>query len=138
MGNWVSELDQKIFTLIKSKSIGSLSSTYPNVFYTTSNEAQTTPKFPTIYISNISNIETDSDLENDEINATNITYEIQIKVDSANYTSDDCYDVLSVILDAYKSMRFSLVSTSSPTCLDGVWTLYTRVRRSIGSDDNLT
>lgn len=137
MANWMTELDQKIFTLVKSKSITTLVSAYPDVFYTTSNESQTTTKFPTIYFENVSSVEIDSDLDNDIINAVTLTYEIQIKVDSATYSSDDCYEVLGEILDAYKALHFSLVSTSSPTCLDGVWTLYARFRRTVGSDDEL-
>lgn len=133
---WVDDMNSTIYSLIRGKTIKSISADYPDVFYTDDNENMSTTKFPCIYIHPIGTTETDSDLESTEINSAIFTQEVQITFNS-DYENDDLDNVLGFINGAYKSLRFQLVTKSTPYSNNGLKSISARYRRTIASGDNI-
>ena len=133
---WIKNMNSTIYSLIRGKTKNKIAEKYPNVFYTKDNENQSSTKFPTIYIHPIGNPETDGDLENTEINSAIFTQEVRITFNS-DYNTSDCDYVLDLIIDAFKSIRFNLVTTTSPYSDNGLKKVNARFRRTIASGDTL-
>ena len=133
---WVDDMNSTIYSLIRGKTVKSISADYPNVFYTNDNENMSTTKFPCIYIHPIGTTETDSDLESTEINSAIFTQEVQITFNS-DYEVDDLDTVLGFISGAYKSLKFQLVTKSTPYSKNGLKSISARYRRTIASGDNI-
>lgn len=80
MASWVSDVESKIYTLIKYKGEQKLKSKYPNIYYTTDSQATTQTSFPTVYVNFMSNDERGQDLEGKTLNAFLCTLQIDVTV----------------------------------------------------------
>ena len=132
--SWVEDMNSTIYSLIRGKTKKAIAKDYPNVFFTNDNEIQTTTKFPTVYIHPIGNAEMDNDFENTEINSAIFTQEVRITFNS-DYEVDDLYTVLGFVTDAFKAIRFNLVTTTNPYSDNGLKSITARYRRTIASGD---
>ena len=134
--SWVEDMNGTIYSLIRGKTKKKIAKDYPNVFFTNDNENQSTTKFPTVYIHPIGNAEMDNDLENTEINSAIFTQEVRITLNS-DYEVDDIYTVLGFITDAFKGIRFNLVTKTNPYSESGLKSVTARYRRMIASGDTI-
>jgi hypothetical protein len=66
---WSKYVQPKIFSRVKKEGMETLGDEFPNLFYTTSNQNLTTPKFPTVYLHMMSGTEQAQTLSGKSLNA---------------------------------------------------------------------
>lgn len=135
MNEWVFDLESIIFSRIKHATEDTLKSKYPNVRYTvTDKPIDSTTKFPTIYIHELSGAETGMDLENSEINA--VLYTIQLEV-ITNKSQAEAKAVMAEIASTVKKMRFTFTAFPSFDNGNNYYRCVARAQRTIGAADTL-
>lgn len=131
---WTSDIESMVFTRIKAKGNKALKSKYPNIYFTTSDKAQTNPKFPTVYLHEVGSIEQGMDLENTEINAVLNTIQVDV---FDNESQERVKEVMSNIVKTMKSMRYTVISLPEFQNTSSTYRQTARFRRMIGKQDLL-
>lgn len=126
-------IENLVFTRIKVQFSEKLKAKYTNLYFTTSDKAQTTPKFPTIYIHELPAVETGNDLENTEINGKLATFQIEV---FDNQSQTRATEVMTEVVKIMKSMRFSINEMPHFDNTD-TYRKVVRFRRIIGNGDDL-
>lgn len=131
MTDWAMDLDNIIYSIIRAKTQNTLKSKYPDVKFTSEDLSDTPAKFPTIKIKAVSIVERGQDLINQDINAVDLTIQIDVFAKS----STDANDVMSFILKEFKNLRFNVTSLPIATKEIDVYRSIMRVGRIVGSGD---
>lgn len=122
-----------VFTRIKATFSEKLKTKYTNLYFTTSDKVQSTPKFPTIYVHELPSLEKGNDLENNEIAFKLATFQIEV-FDNQNQTRTN--EVMAEVVRIMKSMGFSINEMPYSDNTD-VYRKIARFRRIIGNGDIL-
>lgn len=122
-----------VFTQIKALFSEKLKEKYINLYFTTSNKVQATPKFPTIYIHELPSVETGNDLENTEINGKIAKFQIEV---FDNQSQTRASETMTEVVRIMKGMRFSVNEMPYFDNTD-TYRKVARFRRVIGNGDVL-
>lgn len=134
---WVIDAETTVFSRAKGIIVSTLKSVYPDIDVTESDCANEEAKFPTVYIHALQPYERGNDLENDGINAVDLTYQVEVYVTKAQ-NLEVARKVSSVVVNAFKSMRFNAtmpeIQTNTPT---GTLRSIMRFSRILGSNETI-
>lgn len=135
--SWVLNIEPDIFTIIKKRVTTRLRESFPDMNFTMQDEEVMETKFPTVYIHFLPSIEVGGDTEGTSINGIICTVQYTVIL-SAKQGMTAARKVAASVIDAFKELRFSSVSTAeiSNKNLDTV-RMVGRMRRTIGKGDIL-
>lgn len=129
---YVMDIEAKIYTLVKARCFKQISQKFPHINFTTSDEVAENPEFPTVYICESSSKERDTDLLRTNVNSVLTVFDVKVTVDT---DKQDVTKIMSYVLDAFKSLRFEMVSKSKVITDANMYYMTASFRRKIGSDD---
>lgn len=130
---WTMDIGSAVLSKLRSKGTKALVNDYPNINFTDSDRAPSTPKFPTVYYHEISSPETGQTLDGASLNG--MLYSVQIEVTDNGTTSLTTKTVMSKVVDIMKEMRFQVVGTPEFQNTQNVFRMVARFRRTIGYND---
>ena len=131
---WTKDVESIVYTRIKSIVGKKLKTKYPDLYFTNSDKVPTDPKFPTVYIHELSGTENARDLEGNEVNSTITSFQIEVtENDSQSVAKDVMYEVIKV----FKDMKFSVIMMPEFQNMGGYIRCVSRCRRTIGKSDIL-
>lgn len=107
---------------------------YPNLNFTTSDSQVVTPKFPSVYIHQMSSPEMGQTIDGFEINAIMATFQIEV---TDNVSQSNCTQVMNEVVTAMKSMRFNVTMMPEFNNSGQIYRKIARFRRLIGALDTL-
>ena len=90
--------------------------------------------FPTIYVHELAGVEQGKDLEGQSINAVLETFQIDC---ITNTKQSDAKQIMRVVADVMKELRFEIVSMPEFKSQDKVYRSTARFRRVIGRNDRI-
>lgn len=128
---WTKYIQSKVLSRVKQEGLETLTTKYPDLYYTTEEESLAEPKFPTCYIHELPGTEQGGDLEGTTINAVYTTIQIDV---TDNISKTRVKDVLDKATETMKSMRFR-VTTPEITTSQGVHKGTARYERIIAQGD---
>lgn len=135
--DWVYKIESKIFTIVKTRLLNALSSTYPDLNVTEQWKLNDEPHFPTVYIKMLDSPEMGADLDNTTVNALLTTFEVQITANKHQGLSG-LRKVQSEVSDNFKKLRFNMVSRGEFTReTNDTYTSISRFRRVIGGNEEI-
>lgn len=134
INSWAFELENTIFSIIKVKATKLLKDKYPNIYFTTTNINENTPKYPTVYIHELGGYEVGKDLEGVSINGVIETLQIEVY---SNTSQSDAKYVISEVADIFKEMQFEIIAFPEMKNETNIYRSIMRVRRVIGNGDSL-
>ena len=126
-------LESQVITRIKTQFSQKLKDRYPDLKFTNSNRADTVPKFPTVYIHEMSGAETGA---NTEGNTNNAVWTFQIEA-TTNTKMNDAKEVMNEVVRIMKTMRFQVIATPEFQNTDSTYRRVARFRRMIADGDIL-
>mgnify|MGYP006328191385 FL=1 len=137
---WAYEIETKVLGLINSYAIPRLKKL--DIFKTTRFTNAVTNEesrlsgtiFPTIYVHELVGVEQGKDLEGQSINAVLETFQIDC---ITNTKQSDAKQIMRVVADVMKELRFEIVSMPEFKSQDKVYRSTARFMRVIGRNDNL-
>lgn len=137
---WAYEIETKVLGLINSYAIPRLKKL--DIFKTTRFTNAVTNEesrlsgtiFPTIYVHELAGSEQGKDLEGQSINAVLETFQIDC---ITNTKQSDAKQIMRVVSDVMKELRFEIVSMPEFKSQDKVYRSTARFRRVIGRNDRL-
>nr|DAH45887.1 MAG TPA: PORTAL PROTEIN, 15 PROTEIN, HEAD PROTEIN, VIRAL INFECTION, TAILED.2A [Bacteriophage sp.]DAK81758.1 MAG TPA: PORTAL PROTEIN, 15 PROTEIN, HEAD PROTEIN, VIRAL INFECTION, TAILED.2A [Bacteriophage sp.] len=137
---WAYEIETKVLGLINSYAIPRLKKL--DIFKTTKFTNAVTNEesrlsgtiFPTIYVHELAGVEQGKDLEGQSINAVLETFQIDC---ITNTKQSDAKQIMRVVSDVMKELRFEIVSMPEFKSQDKVYRSTARFRRVIGRNDRL-
>lgn len=127
-------LESQVDTRIKTQFSKKLKDRYQNLNFTTSDQSDTAPKFPTVYIHEMPGVETGADLQGNTINAVWSSFQIEV---TTNTKMNEAKEVMDEVVRIMKTMRFQVTSMPEFQNTDSVYRRVARFRRIIGADDVL-
>lgn len=127
-------LESQVITRIKTQFSKKLKDRYPDLKFTNSNRADTAPKFPTVYIHEMSGAEAGANTEGNTINAVWTSFQIEV---TTNTKMNDAKEVMNEIVRIMKTMRFQVIGTPEFQNTDSTYRRLARFRRMIADDDIL-
>ena len=133
-GNMLDMLESQVITRIKTQFSKKLKDRYPNLKFTNSDRADTVPKFPTVYIHEMTGAETGEDLQGDTINAVWSSFQIEV---TTNTKMNDAKEVMNEVVRIMKTMRFQVIATPEFQNTDSTYRRVARFRRMIADGDIL-
>lgn len=131
---WFSEIEDKVLNFVRYELAKKSGAKYPGLNVTSTSKDDKPDKFPTLYIHELSPIETGNDLNNVTVNAVLSTFEIQIWTDT---NEPECKEIMSDAINAMKKMRFSVTMFPNVMTTNNTPFAIARFRRMIGSGDQL-
>lgn len=131
---WTNDIESIVFTRIKNKVGNKLKNKYPELHFTNSDIIPKEPKFPTVYIHELSGSETDRDMEGAEINSVLCSFQIEV---TDNISQVRAKDVMNEVMKLLKEMKFGGNSLPEFQNRDGYFKSVARFRRTIGKHDIL-
>lgn len=129
---WSKYVQPKIFSRVKKEGMEALGDEFPNLFYTTSNQNLTTPKFPTVYLHMMSGTEQAQTLSGKGLNAFLCTVQVEV---TDNKSAVNAEEVMDKVVETMKSMGFSIVATPETQFYSNVHRCVARFRRLVCSMD---
>lgn len=128
---WYMELDNRVFTILKTKLNKKLKTEYADLYITDSDINSSVPSFPNVYFHVLGGIEVGKDLEQTSVNG--ILFTVQVEVLSKKQA--DTKLVMSEVLSIFKGMAFEIVTMPEFNNQDNVYRQVARLRRVIGQND---
>ena len=137
---WAYEIETKVLGLINSYAIPRLKKL--DIFKTTRFTNAVTNEesrlsgtiFPTIYVHELAGVEQGKDLDGQSINAVLETFQIDC---ITNTKQSDAKQIMRVVSDVMKELRFEIVSMPEFKSQDKVYRSTARFRRVIGRNDRI-
>ena len=137
---WAYEIETKVLGLISSYAIPRLKKL--DIFNTTRFTNAVTNEegrlsgtiCPTIYVHELAGVEQGKDLEGQSINAVLETFQIDC---ITNTKQSDAKQIMRVVADVMKELRFEIVSMPEFKSQDKVYRSTARFRRVIGRNDRI-
>lgn len=131
--SWIADLQTSIFSRLKAIGMTKLKIKYPNINFTTIPIDVKNATFPTIYVHELTPVETNPDLEGEIINSIN--YAIQIEVFANDTNRTDAKLISYTLMDIMKSMCFEGESLPLTEYGSSVTRCIARYRRNISLGD---
>lgn len=128
------DIESKVFSRIKNKCPQALKTKYPNINFTTSDRVPTNPKFPTVYVHEISSSELADDLQGTSINALRSTIQIEV---TDNESISNAREVMNYVVNTMKTMRYRVTLMPEFQNTSSVYRVIARFRRTIGSGESI-
>lgn len=130
MANWVSDLDDILYTTIKYKLEKKYKDDYPDISIVNSAKKLYGAKFPTVYVQTLGNESRNATFEG---GVNGITYDIQISVSALEETTARTImdDIVEIMCEKY----FSVTVNSLPNDTDDAFGRVSRFSRSVGESD---
>lgn len=128
---WVSELENKIFTIIKHKVTKKFGTKYKSMRVTNSSKIPDVPKFPTVYFEPLDSVEVGSDLDNVGINGVNYSYQLSVTA----LEESQAKEIIDYCVDISKEMRFMITTMPIKQDTGDIFCRVIRCRRIVGSND---
>lgn len=132
--NWVLNIESTVYSIVEAKAYPDIVAEFPDVYFTTLDDLGEKPSFPTVYIHAMQNSENGADLEGLGTNGVLASFEAVVTV---NTNQQDAKKVMSVVFDAFKSIRFGCQMMPIITRSNNLYVATARFRRMIGANDNL-
>ena len=137
---WAYEIETKVLGLINSYAIPRLkkldifnATRFTNAV--TNEESRLSGTiFPTIYVHELAGVEQGKDLDGQSINAVLETFQIDC---ITNTKQSDAKQIMRVVADVMKELRFEIVSMPEFKSQDKVYRSTARFRRVIGRNDRI-
>lgn len=134
MSEWWADLENRIYSIIKTRANKTLRVKYPKIFWTTQIMTITESQFPCVYIHVIDAYEIGEDISRSTINGINITYQVEIYV---NTDQADAVYIMQELTSQLKKLRFSITGLPTYTSDGNVLRGIIRARRVMGANDNI-
>ncbi len=134
MSNWVSELDDVIFTRIKRGLEKKFKAKYPDIYVTGVDRTPTKPKFPTVYVYPLGGTEQGQTLGEPTINA--VLYSVQIEIAAAKDQAQ-AKEVAAEVVNIMKGMYFGAVGLPSADNTQDTYRQICRFCRMIGNGEEI-
>lgn len=132
---WTKYIKSIVFTRIKTEGTEKLKSTFPDIYFTTSDKVSTNPKFPTVHLKKLQGQEKGRTLDGTTVNGTLASFQIDV-ID--NKSDSNAENVADVIAEVMKSMRFEMVGEPFPNSQStGEYRCTSRWQRTIADEDIL-
>lgn len=128
------DVNQKVFSRLKNKYPTTLKTKYPNTHFTTSDRVSDNPKFPTIYVHEMSSSELARDLDGTRINAIQSSFQIDV---FDNESISNATEVMNYVVSTMKTMRYEVTSMPEFSNTQDVYRKVARFRRVIADGDVL-
>lgn len=128
------DIQTRVFSRIKNQYPAALITKYPETYFTTSDRVSQKPKFPTVYVHEMSSSELGRDLDGTTINAVRTTIQIEI---TDNVSMSNAKEVMNYVVIVMKAMRYELVTMPEFNNTPEIYRVVARFRRVIGSGDVL-
>lgn len=132
---WTKYIKSIVFTRIKTEGTEKLKSTFPDIYFTTSDKVSTNPKFPTVHLKKLQGQEKGRTLDGTTVNGTLASFQIDV-ID--NKSDSNAENVADVIAEVMKSMRFEMVGEPFQNSQStGEYRCTSRWQRTITDEDIL-
>ncbi len=131
---WLYDLETRIFSVIKARSLNNLKAKYPTIRITQDEETSTDAVFPSVLIQSLDPIEKNADLEMRRINT--VLYTTQITV-VTNKSRSEAMSIAQTITEQYKKIMFEITTFPFVRKSGKLWTATLRARRSFDWNDRL-
>lgn len=128
------QIESMIFSRIKAQFSERIKKKYPDLNFTTSNQSQTKPKFPTVYVHLMPSVEQGETLSGTDINAALVSFQIEV---TDNQSQQRAGEVMWEVVRIMKTMRFSVTAMPEFANSNGTYRSVARFRRMIGAGDIL-
>lgn len=135
MANWTIDLDNIIYTAIKTKLLNAFQPKYPDFYVTNSSVSPDVARFPTVFIQPISNTEAGETLEGDVICGVNYGLQIEVTTKAADISVAKA--VMSEAVGIMKGMLFRGGQLPLYENTKDTYRMIARFRREIAEGDSL-
>lgn len=134
--SWAFGLENRVYTLIKTRAEKKLKDRYPNIFFTqTDLPKDATVKYPTVYLRELGGSpEQGRTLEGNDING--IIFSMQSDV-TTNKSKKEARAVNVEIALLFKDLGFEIITFPEPSTVGNNYVSSIRVRRKFGNIDTL-
>lgn len=120
---------------MKTEGTENLKAAFPDIYFTTSDKAQTNPKFPTVYLKKLQSAEKGRTLDGTSVNGVLAGFQIDV-IDNKSY--DNAEEVAYIIGDIMKSMGFEMVGEPFPNSKGTEeYRITSRWQRIVGAGDRI-
>lgn len=135
--SWVEERSSDIYTLVKTRAKRNLIKQFPNIKFTTNEgTGANSTQYPTVFINTIQGAERAEDLENNNVNAFQFFFEIEVTC-SKEQGRESTRKVIGEVLDQFKKLRFSIGMNAIYKSDNSIDVGIARVRRTFAENDNI-
>ena len=131
---WFAEIEDKVVNFVRYELATKRNAKYPKLNVTSASADDNPSTFPTLYIHELSPMETGQTLEGTDVNAIMSTFEIQV---FTNTNEPDCKKIVSDAIGAMKQLRFSVTMFPNVLTKNNTQIAIARFRRVIGCNDVL-
>lgn len=131
---WISDIQSNVFTRVKTEATKRLKSTYPGIFFGTSDRVTKEPTFPTVIIKKLQGGERGQTLDGRSVNAVLSSFQIEV---TDNVSEKRAEDVADVVCEIMKSMAYNMNGEPFPDNTESVYRNISRYSRIVGSGDQL-
>lgn len=135
---WYAELEPRVFTVLKTKLTAVINSRYPRlvdkVVFTTDQEVNTSPRFPTVWFRQIDSDEIMEDIYGHSVNGILMRCQCEVYAQDERTAKRLSYECMNAMKTMGFSAYFLPKRSASRT---GVARFVARYRRNIGADDAL-
>lgn len=128
---WFTQLESRLFTLVSYRVKKALADKYTKIKFTTDDQSNGTPIFPTWYFHELQPVETGQGLENSTINAVIETIEVIVHAKS----KDSAKEIMAETVYQMKQLRFNVTMMPIVTSDSNIYSSVARFRRLIGAGD---
>lgn len=131
--SWASELEARIFTIVKSSLIDNgIMERYPTLRFVSPGKQYIPSDFPTVWIREIQSIEVGKDLDGTSINAVSEN----IQVDVISRERQISRNIMNEVVVEFKKLRFNMSFLPISTEDDLKSYCFARFNRTIGMSDS--
>lgn len=130
MGNWVSVLDNLVYTFIKHKLQIAFSSKYPTLRVTNSSRSPTKAEFPSVYVQTIGNKEIGSTFDS---GTNGISYDLQIEVNALEEIT--AREIMDFVVETLQEKFFRVTTNSLQNNTESTYGRVSRFSRTVGAND---
>ena len=135
--DWVFDIENKIYTIIKTRLEKSLTSDYPNLLITQQQKINDDTSLPTIFIKMLDSPEMGADLEGSTVNAMLVYFETHITV-TKDLGLTGLRKISAAVLDNFKKLRFQMATRGEITRESSdTYTTIARYERLIGAGQEI-
>lgn len=131
--SWASELEARIFTIVKSSLIDNgITERYPTLRFVSPGKQYIPSDFPTVWIREIQSIEVGKDLDGTSINAVSEN----IQVDVISRERQISRNIMNEVVVEFKKLRFNMSFLPISTEDDLKSYCFARFNRTVGMSDS--
>lgn len=129
---WTTDLFYKVFTTVKVETTKKMQTKYPNINFTTSSKASTTPKFPTVYVKRMQGAERGQTIDGKTINAVLSTIQVEVITNTRDSEAQEIADFICLI---FKSLGYQMLGEPFPDNTGDTYRNVARYQRLVGYND---